>query len=62
MTHGTEVHEETNKTKSMPMIAKKKTQRTKVGKTKKGRARDTDVREHCGIQGVVRWERQRRGQ
>lgn len=62
MTYGTEVREDTNKTKQMLRVAEMKTLRTIVGKTRRDRVRNTDVREQCGIQDIVRWGRQRKRQ
>ncbi|KAF2891006.1 hypothetical protein ILUMI_15167 [Ignelater luminosus] len=56
-----ETREETNKTKSMLRVAKMNIQRTIIGKTKRERVRNTEVREQCGVQDI-RWERQRRRQ
>ena len=50
---------DTNKTKSILSVAE--TLRI-VGKTTRDRVRNTDTREQCGIQDVVRWGRQRRRQ
>ncbi|XP_056636720.1 uncharacterized protein LOC130445200 [Diorhabda sublineata] len=57
MTYGTEVREDTNKMKQMLKVAEMKTLRIIVGKT-----RNTDVKEQCGIQDIVRWGRQRKRQ
>ncbi|XP_044760224.1 uncharacterized protein LOC123317680 [Coccinella septempunctata] len=62
MTYGTEVREDTVKTKHMLRVAEMKTLRTIVGKTKRDRVRNTDIREQCGIQDIVRWGRQRKRQ
>ncbi|XP_060530090.1 uncharacterized protein LOC132704215 [Cylas formicarius] len=62
MTYGTEVREDTNKTKQMLRVAEIKTLRTIVGKTRRDRVRNTDVREQYGIQDIVRWRRQRKRQ
>ncbi|XP_056633913.1 uncharacterized protein LOC130443362 [Diorhabda sublineata] len=48
MTYGTEVREDTNKTKQMLRVAEMKTLRTIVGKTRRNRVRNTDVKEQCG--------------
>ncbi|XP_057667260.1 uncharacterized protein LOC130900578 [Diorhabda carinulata] len=60
MTYGTEVREATNKTKQMLKVAEMKTLRSIVGKTRRDRIRNTDVKEQCGIQDIVRWGRQRK--
>ncbi|XP_056635444.1 uncharacterized protein LOC130444373 [Diorhabda sublineata] len=62
MTFGTEVREDTNKTKQMLRVAEMKTLRTIVGKTRRDTVRNTDVKEQCGIQDIVRWGRQRKRQ
>ncbi|XP_056637716.1 uncharacterized protein LOC130445851 [Diorhabda sublineata] len=62
MTYGTETREDTNKTKQMLRLAEMKTLRTIVGKTRRDRVRNTDVKEQCGIQDIVRWGRQRKRQ
>ncbi|XP_057653819.1 uncharacterized protein LOC130892419 [Diorhabda carinulata] len=62
MTYGMEVREDTNKTKQMLRLAEMKTLRTIVGKTRRDRVRNTDVKEQCGIQDIVRWGRQRKRQ
>ncbi|XP_057662518.1 uncharacterized protein LOC130897602 [Diorhabda carinulata] len=62
MTYGTEVREDTNKTKQMLRVAEMKTLRTIVGKTSRDRVRNTDVKKQCGIQDIVRWGRQRKKQ
>ncbi|XP_060534516.1 uncharacterized protein LOC132706935 [Cylas formicarius] len=62
MTYGTEVREDTNKMKQMLRVAEMKTLRTILGKTRRDRVRNTDVREQCGIQDIVRWGRQRKRQ
>lgn len=62
MTYGIEAREDTNKTKSMLRVAEMKILRTIVGKTRRDRVRNTEVREQCEVQDVVRWGRQRRRQ
>ncbi|XP_056635502.1 uncharacterized protein LOC130444404 [Diorhabda sublineata] len=62
MTYGTEVREDTNKTKQMLREAEMKTLRTIVGKTRRDRVRNTDVKEQYGMQDIVRWGRQRKRQ
>ena len=52
MSYGTEVHEDTNKTKNMLRV---KTLRTIVGKTSTDRVRNIDIRGHYGIQDIVKW-------
>ena len=54
MTYGTRVCEDTNKMKSMLKVGKMKTLRTIVGKTRKDRVRNTDIREQCEMQDIVR--------
>ncbi|XP_057657401.1 uncharacterized protein LOC130894538 [Diorhabda carinulata] len=61
MTYGTEVREDTNKTKTMLRVAEMKTLRTIVGKTRRDRVKNTDIKEQCGIQDIVRWEDNVRG-
>jgi len=60
MTYGIETIEETNKTKIMLRVAEMKTLRTIMGKTRIYRIRNTDIREQCGVQDIVRWGRQRK--
>ena len=62
MTYGIEIREETNKTKSMLRVAEMKNLRTIMGKTRRDRIRNTNIRQQCGIQDVVRWGRQRKRQ
>ena len=62
MMYGTEVRSDTNKMKSMLWLDETKTLRTIVGKTKRDRVRNTDIREQCEIQDIVRWGKQRRRQ
>jgi len=38
-----------------------KTLRTIKGKTRIDRIRNTDIREQCGVQDIIRWGRQRKG-
>ena len=45
MTYGTEVSEDSNKTKSVLRVAKMKTLRTIAGKARRDRVRNTDIRE-----------------
>ncbi|XP_030763151.1 uncharacterized protein LOC115887795 [Sitophilus oryzae] len=58
MTYGIETREETNKTKSMLRVAEMKTLRTIMGKTRRDRIKNTDIREQCEVQDIVRWGRQ----
>jgi len=51
MTYGIE----TNKTKRMLRAAEIKTRRTIMGKTRIDQVRNTDIREQCGKQDIVRW-------
>lgn len=60
MTYGIETREETNKTKSMLRVAEMKTLRTIMGKTRRDRIKNTDIREQCEVQDIVRWGRQRK--
>ena len=60
MTYGIEVREDTHKTKQMLRVAEMKTLRTIVGKTRRDRVRNTNIREQCKIQDIVRWGRQRK--
>jgi len=60
MTYGIETREETNKTKIMPRVAEMKTLRTVMGKTRIDGIRNTDIREQCGVQDIVRRGRQRK--
>ncbi|XP_060526928.1 uncharacterized protein LOC132702361 [Cylas formicarius] len=62
MTYGTEVREDTNKTKRMLRVTDMKTMRTIVGNTRRDRVRNTDVGEQCGIQDIVIREKQRKRQ
>ncbi|XP_056633897.1 uncharacterized protein LOC130443348 [Diorhabda sublineata] len=62
MTYGTEVREDTNKTKQMLRVAEMKTLRTIEGKTRRDKVRNTDVKEQCEIHDIVRWGRQRKRQ
>uniref|UniRef100_A0AAR5QH41 Uncharacterized protein n=1 Tax=Dendroctonus ponderosae TaxID=77166 RepID=A0AAR5QH41_DENPD len=62
MTYGTEVCEDTNKTKHVLRVAEMKTLRTIVGKTKSDIVRNPDIREQRGIQDIVRCGRQRKRQ
>ena len=62
VTYSTQVRKDTNKTKCMLSVAEMKILRTIVEKTRRGRVRNTDIREHCGIQDMVRWGRQRKRQ
>ncbi|XP_019765819.1 uncharacterized protein LOC109541398 [Dendroctonus ponderosae] len=62
MTYRIEMREETNKTKCMLRVVEMMTLRTIVGKTRRDRVRNTDIREQCGVQDVVRWGRQRKRQ
>ncbi|XP_056639353.1 uncharacterized protein LOC130446869 [Diorhabda sublineata] len=62
ITYGTEVREDTNKTKKMLRVAEMKTLRTIVDKTRRDRVRNTDIKEQCGIQDTVRWGNQRKRQ
>uniref|UniRef100_A0AAR5PEG0 Uncharacterized protein n=1 Tax=Dendroctonus ponderosae TaxID=77166 RepID=A0AAR5PEG0_DENPD len=62
MTYGIEIREATNKTKYMLRVAEMKTLRTIVGKIRRDTMRNTDIWEQCGVQDVVRWERQRKRQ
>ncbi|XP_057660722.1 uncharacterized protein LOC130896559 [Diorhabda carinulata] len=62
MTYGTEVREDTNQTKQMLRVAEMKTLRTIVGKTRRDRVGNIDVKEQCGIQDIVRWGRQHKRQ
>ncbi|XP_056633386.1 uncharacterized protein LOC130442984 [Diorhabda sublineata] len=62
MTYGTEVREDTNMMKQMLRVAEMKTLRSIVEKTRRDRVRNTDVKEQCGIQDIVRWGRQRKRQ
>ena len=61
-TYGTEELEDINKTKSMLRVTEMKTLRIIVRKIRRDRVRHTDVREQYGIQDIVRWGRQLRGQ
>ncbi|XP_056637705.1 uncharacterized protein LOC130445842 [Diorhabda sublineata] len=61
MTYGTDVREDTNKTKQMLRVAEMKTLRTIVGKTQRNRVRNTDVKEQCGILLIVRCRNNVRG-
>ncbi|XP_057670460.1 uncharacterized protein LOC130902374 [Diorhabda carinulata] len=60
MAYPIETREETNKTKSMLLVAEIMTPKTIVGKTRVDRIRKTDFWEQCGVQGIVRWGRQRK--
>jgi len=60
MTYGMETRGETNKTKRMLRVAEMKTFRTIMGKTRINRIRNTDIREQCGVQHIIRWGRQRK--
>jgi len=60
MAYGIETREETNKTKGMLRVAEMKTLRTIIGKTRIDRIRNTNIREQCGVQDIVRWGRQRK--
>ena len=62
MTYGIEAREETTKTKSMLRVAEMRNLRTIIGKTRRDRIRNTDIRQQCGIQDVIRWGRQRKRQ
>ena len=58
MSYGTEMREQTNKTKSMLRVAEMKTLRTIVGKTRRDGVRNTDIKVQCGIHDIMRWGRQ----
>ena len=58
MTYSTEVHQDTNKTKSMLSVAEVKTLKAIMGKTRRDRVRNTCIREQWGIQDTMRWGRQ----
>ncbi|CAG9839125.1 unnamed protein product [Diabrotica balteata] len=60
MTYGIEVREDTNKTKQMLRVAEMKTLRTIMGKRRRDRVRNTNIREQCKIQDILRWGRQRK--
>lgn len=60
MTYAIEAREDTNKTKSMLRVAEMKVLRAITGKTRRDHVRNTDIREQCGVQDIVRWGRQRR--
>ena len=53
--NGIEIREETNKTKSMLRVAEMKNLlRIIIGKTRRDRIGNTNIRQQCGIQDVVR--------
>jgi len=58
MTYGIETREETNKMIRMLRVAEMNTLRTIMGKTRIDRIRNTEIREQCGVQDIVRWGRQ----
>ena len=60
MTYGTEVREDTNKTKHMLRVVEMKTLRTMVKKIRGDRVRNTYIREQCGIQDIARWGKQKK--
>ena len=46
----------------MLRVAEMKTPRTIVGNPGRDRVKNTNIREQCGKQGIVRWRRQRKRQ
>lgn len=60
MIYGTEVREETNKTKHLLRVAEMRTPRMIVRKTRRNRIKHTDIREQCGIQDFERRGKQRK--
>lgn len=59
--NGIEVRKKTTKTKSMLGVAEIRNLRTIPGKTRRP-IWNTDIRQQCGIQVVIRWGRQKKGQ
>ena len=60
LTYAGETRADTSKTKSMLRIIEIKILRNIAGCTLRDRIKNTNIREFCNVQDVVRWVRQRR--